>query len=148
MITLFLGGLDATARCWDSRDGKQVHSFSFPTQVFSLCISPTSDYIVVGLENKTIELCYSKESGQRFGERHVFKVHDSCVLTVKISNSGKWLISSSKDNYTNCVRIPQGIPLFLTRENASILCTDISPDDKYIITGGGEKKATIYECVY
>ncbi|KAF1745106.1 hypothetical protein MXB_4800 [Myxobolus squamalis] len=146
--TIWTGGLDATARCWDARDGKQSHVFSFPTQVFSLCIAPTSDYIVVGLENKTVELCYLKESVSRFGERHVFKVHDSCVLTVKIANSGKWMVSSSKDNYTNCVKLPQGSPIFITRETASIICTEISPDDKYFITGGGEKKATIYECIY
>lgn len=145
---VWTGGLDATARCWDIRDGRQQHCFTFPTQVFSLCTSPCGSYVVVGLENKTLELCFLKDCGSRFGERNVFKVHDSCVLTCRIANSGRWLISSSKDNYTNCVQLPAGKPLFITRDTASILCTDICPDDRYVVTGSGDKKATVYECMY
>ena len=34
------------------------------------------------------------------------------------------------------------------KENASVLGCDISKDDKYIITGSGDKKATVYQCAY
>jgi len=29
-----------------------------------------------------------------------------------------------------------------------VLCCDISVDDKYVVTGSGDKKATIYEVMY
>jgi WD40 repeat protein len=29
-----------------------------------------------------------------------------------------------------------------------VLCCDVSTDDKYVVTGSGDKKATIYEVIY
>lgn len=46
------------------------------------------------------------------------------------------------------------IPLSLSltrsqsKESSSVLSCDVSPDDKYIVTGSGDKKATVYEVVY
>ena len=38
--------------------------------------------------------------------------------------------------------------LFQNKESSSVLCCDISSDDKYIVTGSGDKKATVYEVMY
>ena len=38
--------------------------------------------------------------------------------------------------------------LFQLKESSSVLCCDISKDDKYIVTGSGNKKATVYKCMY
>ncbi len=41
--------------------------------------------------------------------------------------------------------------LFLSlqsKESSSVLSCDISVDDKYIVTGSGDKKATVYEVIY
>lgn len=35
-----------------------------------------------------------------------------------------------------------------SKESSSVLSCDVSPDDKYIVTGSGDKKATVYEVVY
>lgn len=35
-----------------------------------------------------------------------------------------------------------------TKETSSVLSCDISTDDKYIVTGSGDKKATVYEVLY
>ena len=37
---------------------------------------------------------------------------------------------------------------FQNKESSSVLCCDISSDDKYIVTGSGDKKATVYEVMY
>lgn len=37
---------------------------------------------------------------------------------------------------------------FKSKESSSVLCCDISSDDKYIVTGSGDKKATVYEVMY
>ncbi|KII69444.1 Protein groucho-2 [Thelohanellus kitauei] len=145
---IWTGGLDGVARCWDSRQYNKLYEFTFPTQVFSLCVSPSGDTVVVGLENRTIEINHKGDSDKAFAYRSVHRIHESCVLTVKMSNSGKWMLTSSKDNFTNCISIPDGKALFITRDKASILCTDISFDDKYVVTGSGDKKGIIYECVY
>ncbi|KYQ60267.1 Transducin-like enhancer protein 4 [Trachymyrmex zeteki] len=36
----------------------------------------------------------------------------------------------------------------IAKESSSVLSCDISTDDKYIVTGSGDKKATVYEIVY
>lgn len=38
--------------------------------------------------------------------------------------------------------------LFQSKESSSVLSCDISADDKYIVTGSGDKKATVYEVIY
>lgn len=35
-----------------------------------------------------------------------------------------------------------------SKESSSVLSCDISADDKYIVTGSGDKKATVYEVIY
>lgn len=37
---------------------------------------------------------------------------------------------------------------FQSKESSSVLSCDISADDKYIVTGSGDKKATVYEVIY
>lgn len=40
------------------------------------------------------------------------------------------------------------LSLSQSKESSSVLSCDVSPDDKYIVTGSGDKKATVYEVVY
>lgn len=35
-----------------------------------------------------------------------------------------------------------------SKESSSVLSCDISRNNKYIVTGSGDKKATVYEVVY
>lgn len=52
--------------------------------------------------------------------------------------------------------VPPGTSLALTsclsrsqsKESSSVLSCDISVNDKFIVTGSGDKKATVYEVVY
>ena len=37
---------------------------------------------------------------------------------------------------------------FQSKESSSVLSCDISGDDKYIVTGSGDKKATLYEVIF
>lgn len=39
-------------------------------------------------------------------------------------------------------------PRLQSKESSSVLSCDISVDDKYIVTGSGDKKATVYEVIY
>ncbi|XP_039421968.1 transducin-like enhancer protein 2 isoform X2 [Corvus cornix cornix] len=69
-----------------------------------------------------------------------------------LSNSppvvGKWFVSTGKDNLLNAWRAPYGASIFQSKESSSVLSCDISVNDKFIVTGSGDKKATVYEVVY
>lgn len=85
-------------------------------------------------------------------------------------------MSTGKDNLLNAWRTPYGASIFQVRgrhldggmmaalatsaaltahlspiqskESSSVLSCDISINDKFIVTGSGDKKATVYEVVY
>lgn len=35
-----------------------------------------------------------------------------------------------------------------SKETSSVLSCDVSTDDQFIVTGSGDKKATVYEVIY
>jgi WD40 repeat protein len=70
------------------------------------------------------------------------------TLNSQFANAGKWFVSTGKDNLLNAWRTPFGASIFQSKESSSVLCCDISSDDKYIVTGSGDKKATVYEVMY
>lgn len=49
--------------------------------------------------------------------------------------------------YNNCL-IAFYFFLLQSKESSSVLSCDISTDDKYIVTGSGDKKATLYEVIF
>ncbi|XP_034738069.1 transducin-like enhancer protein 1 [Etheostoma cragini] len=81
-------------------------------------------------------------------DKYQLHLHESCVLSLKFAYCGKWFVSTGKDNLLNAWRTPYGASIFQSKESSSVLSCDVSPDDKYIVTGSGDKKATVYEVVY
>lgn len=64
-----------------------------------------------------------------------------CLVWLSI----KWWLISWLTTVSLCFAVcylPQ------SKESSSVLSCDVSPDDKYIVTGSGDKKATVYEVVY
>lgn len=137
---LYTGGLDNTVRSWNLTAGKQLDQYDFSSQIFSLGYCPTGDWLTVGMENSTIEVLHDGKS-----EKYQLHLHESCVLSLKFAHSGKWFISTGKDNMLNSWRTPYGASIFQYKESSSVLSCDISLDDRYIVTGSGDKKATVYE---
>uniref|UniRef100_A0A0X3P126 Groucho/TLE N-terminal Q-rich domain-containing protein n=1 Tax=Schistocephalus solidus TaxID=70667 RepID=A0A0X3P126_SCHSO len=83
-------------------------------------------------------------SSQHFRLTH----HESCVLALRFAHTADWFVTTGKDHQVNAWRTPYGACLFETKEAASVLTCDISPDDKFIVTGSGDKRANLYEVVY
>lgn len=100
-------------------------------------------------------------------DKYQLHLHESCVLSLRFASGGKWFVSTGKDNLLNAWRTPYGASIFQvpfmtaffsffflnilyfqSKESSSVLSCDISADDKYIVTGSGEKKATVYEVIY
>ncbi|KAF6039139.1 TLE3 [Bugula neritina] len=140
---LWTGGLDNTVRLWDLRQGKQIHKHEFSSQIFSLGYCPTGDWLAVGMESSNVEVLHESKP-----EKYQLHLHDSCVLSLKFAHCGKWFVSTGKDNLLNAWRTPYGAGIFQSKESSSVLSCDISTDDKFIVTGSGDKKATLYEVLF
>ncbi|ETN70409.1 Groucho/TLE Q-rich domain protein [Necator americanus] len=137
---LWTGGLDNTVRTWDLRERRQLSQFDFPSQIFSLGCCPTEDWVAVGMENNNVEVLNTTRT-----EKYQLHQHESCVLSLKFAHSGRWFVSTGKDNVLNAWRTPYGASLLQAKESSSVLSCDIASDDSLIVTGSGEKKATVYE---
>ncbi|XP_061458060.1 transducin-like enhancer protein 2 isoform X2 [Rhineura floridana] len=140
---LWTGGLDNTVRYWDLREGRQLQQHDFTSQIFSLGYCPTGEWLAVGMESSHVEILHVTKS-----EKYQLNLHESCVLSLKFASCGKWFISTGKDNLLNAWRTPYGASIFQSKESSSVLSCDISANDKFIVTGSGDKKATVYELVY
>lgn len=142
---LWSGGLDNSVRCWDMNQRKEIAKYDFASQVFSLGCCPDDEWVAVGMENNNVEVLST--TGK---EKYQLTQHESCVLSLKFAHSGKFFISTGKfqDNALHAWRTPYGANLFTLKENTSVLSCDISYDDSLIVTGSGEKKATLYAVDY
>ncbi|XP_076251191.1 TLE family member transcriptional corepressor groucho isoform X4 [Rhynchophorus ferrugineus] len=140
---LWTGGLDNTVRSWDLREGKQLQQHDFSSQIFSLGYCPTGEWLAVGMENSHVEVLHATKP-----DKYQLHLHESCVLSLRFASCGKWFVSTGKDNLLNAWRTPYGASIFQSKESSSVLSCDISTDDKYIVTGSGDKKATVYEVIY
>ncbi|XP_017875178.1 protein groucho isoform X6 [Ceratina calcarata] len=140
---LWTGGLDNTVRSWDLREGRQLKQHDFTSQIFSLGYCPTGEWLAVGMENSNVEVLHASKS-----DKYQLHLHESCVLSLRFASCGKWFVSTGKDNLLNAWRTPYGASIFQSKESSSVLSCDISADDKYIVTGSGDKKATVYEVIY
>uniref|UniRef100_A0A915N7R3 Groucho/TLE N-terminal Q-rich domain-containing protein n=2 Tax=Meloidogyne TaxID=189290 RepID=A0A915N7R3_MELJA len=138
---LWTGGLDNTVRCWDIGARQQLENYILESQIFSLGCCPTENWVAVGLEDSNVQVLNSEP----MSEKYLISAHQSCVLSLKFANSGKWFVSTGKDNVVNCWRTPYGYRLIKTKEVSSVLSCDISEDDRFLLTGSGEKKASLYE---
>uniref|UniRef100_A0A8B9ZD51 TLE family member 2, transcriptional corepressor n=1 Tax=Anas platyrhynchos TaxID=8839 RepID=A0A8B9ZD51_ANAPL len=140
---LWTGGLDNTVRCWDLREGRQLQQHDFSSQIFSLGHCPTGEWLAVGMESSNVEILHVSKP-----DKYQLHLHESCVLSLKFAACGKWFVSTGKDNLLNAWRTPYGASIFQSKESSSVLSCDISVNDKFIVTGSGDKKATVYEVVY
>jgi len=140
---LWTGGLDNTVRSWDLREGRQLQQHDFQSQIFCLGFCPTGEWLAVGMESSSVEVLHCSKP-----DKYQLHLHESCVLSLKFANCGKWFASTGKDNLLNAWRTPYGASIFVSKETSSVLSCDISSDDKYIVTGSGDKKATLYEVIY
>uniref|UniRef100_A0A4W5R6U0 Groucho/TLE N-terminal Q-rich domain-containing protein n=1 Tax=Hucho hucho TaxID=62062 RepID=A0A4W5R6U0_9TELE len=140
---LWTGGLDNTVRSWDLREGRQLQQHDFTSQIFSLGYCPTGEWLAVGMESSNVEVLHVIKP-----DKYQLHLHESCVLSLQFASCGKWFVSTGKDNLLNAWRTPYGASIFQSKESSSVLSCDISVDDKYIVTGSGDKKATVYEVIY
>ncbi|CAB1338955.1 unnamed protein product, partial [Coregonus sp. 'balchen'] len=120
---------DGNIAVWDLHNQTLVRQFQGHTDGAS-CIDISHDgtklwtggeWLAVGMESSNVEVLHHTKP-----DKYQLHLHESCVLSLKFAYCGK---KHSK-------------------ESSSVLSCDISADDKYIVTGSGDKKATVYEVIY
>lgn len=141
--TLYTGGLDHTVKSWDIRELDKVKEYSFSGQIFALGACPSKDWIAVGNENASVEVQSLKKD-----EHFRLNIHTQSILTLKYANDAHWCLTGGKDSILNLWHSPSGQQLVSKHGNSSVLSSDISRDDKYIVTGSGDKKTILYEILY
>uniref|UniRef100_A0A8C4Q6V6 Groucho/TLE N-terminal Q-rich domain-containing protein n=1 Tax=Eptatretus burgeri TaxID=7764 RepID=A0A8C4Q6V6_EPTBU len=138
---LWTGGLDNTVRSWDLREGRQLQQHDFTSQIFSLGYCPTGEWLAVGMESSNVEVLHHSKP-----DKYQLHLHESCVLSLKFAHCGdKFVVPFSVQTLLTCYALPISLQ---SKETSSVLSCDISVDDKYIVTGSGDKKATLYEVIY
>jgi len=139
---LWTGGLDSTVRSWDIGERREIDKLTLSSQAFSLGACPTQPWVAVGCENFQVEMINTQNK-----EKYMIHSHEGCVLSLKFAKSGKYFVTTGKDNLVNVSRTPYGSRLCRVHEQSSVLSCDISSDEKFLVTGSGDKKATVYEIV-
>ncbi|KOC69546.1 Transducin-like enhancer protein 4, partial [Habropoda laboriosa] len=147
---------DGSIAVWDLQNQSLVRQFQGHTDGAS-CIDISADGSKLwtgGLDN-TVRSWDLREGRQ-------LKQHDftSQIFSLGYCPTGEWLAVGMENSNVECQTLT-GIPLvagvltndvscscFQSKESSSVLSCDISADDRYIVTGSGDKKATVYEVMY
>uniref|UniRef100_A0A183CKE8 WD_REPEATS_REGION domain-containing protein n=1 Tax=Globodera pallida TaxID=36090 RepID=A0A183CKE8_GLOPA len=129
-VRLWTGGLDNSVRCWDIGERAELDKYSLESEVFSLSCCPTDDWVAVGMENNNVEVLHMDNNRQEENEvraqRKVVRLHWERQRGELLADAVRYRLLNSK-------------------ENDSVLCCDISRDDRFLLTGSGDKTASLYE---
>ncbi|XP_019508915.1 PREDICTED: transducin-like enhancer protein 6 isoform X1 [Hipposideros armiger] len=139
---IWMGGLDASLRCWDLRNAGEPQEYQFESQIISLSPSPREDWVLVGTAN-----------GQQWlqptcgGQKHMVGCKDSTILGLKFSPFGQWWVSVGMDNLVSIYSMPTGSMVFQVPETSSVMCCDVSSNNRLIVTGSRDH-ASVYQITY
>jgi len=172
---LWTGGLDNTVRSWDLREGRQLQQHDFSSQIFSLGYCPTGEWLAVGMENSNVEVLHCSKPDKYQLHLHdscVLSLKFAACGKWFVSTGKDNLLNAWRTPYgASIFQVRDGVLILLifqqqclsenmwtlicvfffglqSKESSSVLSCDISADDKYIVTGSGDKKATVYEVMY
>ena len=69
-------------------------------------------HFLIRMESSSVEVLHVNGP-----EKYQLHLHESCVLSLKFAHTGKWFITTGKDNLLNAWRTPYGASIF------QVLCT-------------------------
>nr|XP_020026373.1 transducin-like enhancer protein 6 [Castor canadensis] len=140
--TIWTGGLDACLRGWDLRTAREPLEYTFESQIMSLSHSPQEDWMLLGLANGQHWL--QPTTG---GQARMVGSKDHTVLGLKFSPYGQWWVSVGMDSLVTVHSTPTGVRVLEVPESSSILCCDVSSNNRLIVTGS-QDHASVYQITY
>ncbi|KAK2835587.1 hypothetical protein Q5P01_016071 [Channa striata] len=140
---------DGNIVVWDLHNQTLVRQFQGHTDGAS-CIDISNDgtKLWTGAGQHSALLGPPRRTPAPAARLHVADLLSGLLSDRRFAYCGKWFVSTGKDNLLNAWRTPYGSSIFQSKESSSVLSCDISPDDQFIVTGSGDKKATVYEVIY
>ena len=81
------------------------------------------------MENSNVEVLHQTKP-----DKYQLHLHESCVLSLKFAYSGKWFITTGKDNLLNAWRTPYGASIFQVSvlTQTSVVHLHVAPSVKNI----------------
>ncbi len=126
------GSYDRTLKIWDISNGQLLRTFSkHLSQVSCVLVTPDGNYVFSGSGTGKV-IKWNLKTGKLDG---TLTAHSRSLTDLLLTSDGKQLISSSGDKSLK-VWDPKLGQLLKTISGDSISCVTLTPDDKFIVTGG------------
>ncbi len=153
------GSRDNTAQLWDLSSGATGSPArvlrGHDAQIYCMTISPDGRWLVTGSFDKTARLWDLSVPDPSTSVR-ILRGHESFIFCTSISSDGRWLVTASGDALTangdHTARIwdlsasdPSTSPRILRGHSDQIWFVAISPDSRWLVTGGRDGSARIWD---
>lgn len=162
-IYVVSGGGEGTVRVWEALSGKEIVRIEAGSWVDSVDFSPNGKYIVSGGCEKN-EAQFTNVCA--LGSIHVWELNTGKeivhillsgeVKTVVFSPDGKYIVSSGCETYEMIFQCSQGVvgvweamtgdEITQIMHNGEVSSVTFSPNGKYIVSGGCEKRDINSRC--
>ncbi|PPQ75265.1 hypothetical protein CVT24_007438 [Panaeolus cyanescens] len=148
------GSLDYIIRIWDLRTGELVERLKgHEDSVYSVAFTPDGMGLLSGSLDKAVKFWDIAHviNGEGEGvastntEVKSFVGHKDFVLSVAVSNDGRWVISGSKDRTVHVWDARTAMVQFMLQGHKnSVISIDINPHGNTFATGSGDHSARIW----
>lgn len=136
------GSDDGSIAVWQVTTGKLVNKFKVHSApVCSVIISPDNQTIISGSNDTSIKISHIS-----MGEMlHVVKAHTHTVHSLILSTDKQTLISCSSDKTIKLWNLKTLKSISIISHSAPITCIAISPNGKYIASGGFDQSIILWD---
>ena len=138
--------MDLTSKIFDIETGKSTMTLEGHSDVvFKASFNNDSKMVLTGSYDKTCKIYDVQNGGVLFDFKEHNKEISNCFFNPKDNNI---IISSSLDGLTKIYDIRIGensLKTFDDHSKKEILCSDISSNGKYLITGGADNLINLYD---
>ena len=140
---LVTGSEDATARIWNSRDGRLLHILKGHNNVIeAVAFSPSGEHIATGSGDKTVRIWNAKD-GKNIA---VLKGHEDEINSIVFDSAGDRLVSTSFDKTARIWNLGIGKQTAILGGHSDFLENAIfAPDGKQIATLTENRKVRIWD---
>mmetsp|Transcript_56336 Transcript_56336/g.119900 ORF Transcript_56336/g.119900 Transcript_56336/m.119900 type:complete len:411 (+) Transcript_56336:30-1262(+) len=144
---------DCTAKLWDVKDGRCLHtvSKSIPapkpadppklSAMTALCFAANGTQLVTASEN--MATLWNVKTGK---ELRTWEAHTSLVTSLALAVEDSVLLTGSKDGTAKVWDLPSGLcRRTLQGHDGPVMAVALSPDSKSAVTGGSDGQAKVWD---
>jgi len=135
-------GKDGYVLIWDVATAEFLYALEHDSQARSIDFSPDGTQLAVGTENETVIWDVAER------EQLYVLPQAGTIRTLQYSNDGHWLVTSSLKGTTyvwNAQDSAFNVPVFTLRHNGGILHFAFSPNFRYLVGGGTDNFAHVWD---